>query len=72
MLPADSMLRQSSLYKARNKVSLGSRRTSWFVSTAPGVPHVAATYFATLQRLEQYTRLELVTEPWQGPVLPLN
>ena len=22
--------------------------------------------------MEQYTRLELVTEPWQGPVLPLN
>ena len=22
--------------------------------------------------LEQYTRVELVTEPWQGPVLPLN
>lgn len=31
-------------YKAWHEVSKGSRRTSWFFNTAPGVPHVAATY----------------------------
>ena len=25
-----------------------------------------------LRRMEQYTRVELVTQPWQGRVLPLN
>ena len=44
MSTAVSFLRLSSLYKAWNKVSRGSRRTSWFFNTAPGVPHVAATY----------------------------
>lgn len=38
-------------YKARYKVSEGSRRTLRFVNTAPGVPRIAASLFASHQRL---------------------